>query len=269
MIDPMLTYNDEVEQLIGPCPRCGKFVKWTEDEAKDMVDRDNRMVLDPDMKRLRDMINGMGYYCASCDFALRSLDNADVRKHQISHLTHKTYSKGLIQESGKEQTFDKSDLAIEGENMDEWKQAREATPITGTYWIHGPSGVGKTFLARCMLNDYLDRYRTAIEVSASDLAYIDLIGSESRLKPYLDANILLIDDIDKPKWNSVGLDYLLKIFEVRYEKKRGTIVTANTGAKAARVLMRQAREDNPSIVNAIFDRMKPLQGLELKGSSHR
>jgi hypothetical protein len=124
----MMTANDEVEQLIGPCPRCGKFVKFSEDEAQEMVDRDKRMAADPDMKRLRDMLNGMGYYCASCDFALRSFENADVRKHQIRHLIYKTYAKELIKESGKEQTFDNSDLAIEGEKNGNEQEKQRPSP---------------------------------------------------------------------------------------------------------------------------------------------
>lgn len=270
MHDPMKTANDEIDELIGPCPRCGKYKdKFDGDLADDIVERDKRMKEIPEQSILRDMINGLGYYCKHCIGATIFQENKSMREHQIKHLKYKTFAKGLIPESGKLQTFAVSDSTIEGENMNAWERARKACPIVGTLWIYGPKGVGKTFLARCILNEYLDRYRTACEVFAPDLAHLDLVGSEAKLKPYIDANILLIDDIDKPRWSAVSLDYLLKILETRYERKLGTLITANTGASATRTLMQHARVDNPSVVAAIFDRMKPLEGLELQGDSHR
>jgi len=196
-------------------------------------------------------------------------ENEKKKQAQIDALKRKTYIQGLVSSIGESHQFDVSNVDIEAQNTVAWNRARQCTPITGTLWIYGPQGTGKTWLAHCVLNEYLSRYRTAAEVDAVQMKHWDWGDIKSRIKPYVQANILLIDDIDKPQWTSCGLDCLKMIFDYRYEYKRATIITANTGASACRDMMIQARPDNPSVVASIFDRMKPLEPLKLIGGSNR
>jgi DNA replication protein DnaC len=101
--------------------------------------------------------------------------------------------------------------------------------------LRGPSGVGKTMLARCLGLAALVQGRT-VRFSTLAAALTDLLKQESlpalerRLRRYVAPDLLLLDEVGYLPCDSRAADILYAIVDRRHEK-RSTVVTTNLSFK--------------------------------------
>jgi len=174
--------------------------------------------------------------------------------------------------------FDKSDKVAERANLGVWRDARGNKPglrpaMTGgekNYYIHGPTGVGKTYLARCILMWAVELGVTAMERNmyrllneAADWAS----ASNLPIEAYR-IGVLLLDDVDKALYNRPTCAYLHSLIDARYNGGKLTIITSNydTPAWAAQIT---AGSGNPTMAAAILERLLPIRKWAMTGASLR
>jgi len=167
----------------------------------------------------------------------------------------------------------KTDPEINALNADAWKLRAYKQP-QHNLWIQGDPGTGKTFLARCLLRDYIDppgvgsgRMIAALdEFMFHNLAHdFDVVR---KVAPYRDAGLLLLDDVDKVEWNHKSLSLLKHILGYRYDWQEPTILTGNINPEGFRTILLEGTT-NPAMVTAILDRLVKNVKVELTGPSHR
>jgi DNA replication protein DnaC len=102
--------------------------------------------------------------------------------------------------------------------------------------FQGDVGTGKTFLARCIVNDVLDRGSTAQLITWSEVlrkirqTFSDsTAGNEQAIIEQLGAlDLLVIDDYGAQRSNSdFALAKLQDIIDARYQRGRMTVITTN------------------------------------------
>ena len=101
--------------------------------------------------------------------------------------------------------------------------------------ISGGTGVGKTFLSKCMANALLKKdvgvcFVTANEMNDMFLKYHTTFNSSkmSVLLPLTESEVLFIDDLGtEPILNNVTLNYLYMVISERDRFERATIITTN------------------------------------------
>ncbi len=97
--------------------------------------------------------------------------------------------------------------------------------------LRGPSGVGKTMLAKCLGQAALERGYT-VRFSTLAAALADLLRQESlpaferRLKRYLYPDLLILDELGYLPCDSRAADLLYNIISRRHEE-RSTLITTN------------------------------------------
>ena len=101
--------------------------------------------------------------------------------------------------------------------------------------LRGDSGLGKTFLIKCMAKTLLERnfsvcFVSAFEMNSMMLKYHTAFNAEkeSHLIPLLESEILFIDDLGtEPIINNVTINYLYNVLSEREERHLPTIITTN------------------------------------------
>lgn len=102
----------------------------------------------------------------------------------------------------------------------------------------GPVGVGKTHLAVALLRDLILRYKVRglfYQFGALLKEIRDSYNSVSQtselelLKPVLEADVLVLDELGSQKATDWVSDTLMYIINARYNEKRTTILTSNYG----------------------------------------
>lgn len=98
--------------------------------------------------------------------------------------------------------------------------------------LHGPSGLGKTYLLKCVARRAQERGIEALSLNANALlnqirqAYFsreDEVG-----QPYYDVPLLLIDDLGtEPLWENITLEQLFALLEYRLERRKNTVISTN------------------------------------------
>lgn len=104
-----------------------------------------------------------------------------------------------------------------------------------TIVIHGKTGVGKTYLTECALenaisNDIYTIYTTAFKMNEDFLQYhiAKFEDKQGILTPYLTSDLLIIDDLgSENKLKNVTSEYLYLILDTRTRNGLKTIVTTN------------------------------------------
>lgn len=102
---------------------------------------------------------------------------------------------------------------------------------TGAY-IYGPTGTGKTYLAKMLNNELVEKYRDVCFIKAVDMAMLlrresyskeprDLIGEFRKV------DILIIDDYGTQKNTEFVKEVIFSIFDSRYDAGKVTIITSN------------------------------------------
>ena len=99
-------------------------------------------------------------------------------------------------------------------------------------YLAGATGVGKTYLMRCMANELISRGRlvkitTAYQMNR-DFKEFSKTNNEELLKNYTDTEILFIDDLGtEPLFKDVTIENLYIVINERKMKKLPTIITSN------------------------------------------
>ena len=165
-----------------------------------------------------------------------------------------------------------SNQNIEHIQQDRWNEARLWAPRDGNLYMSGPSGVGKTFAAACILTGLVDGGPVSVAVvTGLQLAhYGSSYGHEDALEQWRSVDVLLIDDIDKGNWNPRTLPVMHYVFDGRATGKHPTIITSNIPPYGFLVMLNEAAPDyNKSYVDAIAGRLNPCTKIAFGGESLR
>ena len=168
--------------------------------------------------------------------------------------------------------FRNSKPAIEADNPDAWKYARQWKYNSENIFLHGKTGTGKTFIANCLLNKMYGEGKS-IECVHANRFCMDSKQSwgegATNFKRWCYVSLLLVDDIDKGMWCELSMRALLELMDKRHTGNRRTLFTSNKKPEDLRNDLAKATQNNKSISQAIMNRMKPVIEFEIKGESHR
>ena len=101
--------------------------------------------------------------------------------------------------------------------------------------LSGPTGVGKSFLTKCMAKSLLEKELSVIFLSAFELNNIFLKyhtsfdnKKDQLLLPLIDTDVIFIDDLgSEPVLKNVTINYLYLLLSERERFKRPTIISTN------------------------------------------
>ncbi|MFP4501186.1 MAG: hypothetical protein ACLFTT_09325 [Candidatus Hydrogenedentota bacterium] len=215
------------------------------------------------------------YRCQACGDAAWVARQAERRAQEARDLASQRRGRlallqdaGLLRESTRHMRLDS--LTVDSDNRNAIQAAREWLTGGGRgLWLHGPPGTGKSFLGRTLLGEhYGENARLIAEVSAPRFLRVsrDWESGELALSRLARVDLLLVDDLDKARWNDSGLASLWRLCDDRCEGRRRSIVTSNV---PARVLIQRCAGDLLENWTAAVDRLKPLTTVKLDGPSRR
>lgn len=227
-----------IKRRCGPCKRCGQktelFVgKW---------------------------------YCDACIRVREKETGEDARRRLLAHLI----GVDAVRRGTPETRFATADPAP-AENEEAWTWAK-GWDMKQNVYLFGPYGTGKTYLARCLLNRAFDMGgRRIAEVSARRLVKVAARFDEGKgaFSLWAEADVLLLDDLDKARWTEDSLSTLWELLDTRANGCQRTVMTTNMAPVNLASYMRERVPQNSALVSATLDRVKPVMVLELKGKSLR
>ena len=140
------------------------------------------------------------------------------------------------------------------------------TPLVDNIWLYGVPGAGKSHLAKCALNRHL--YRCMLADYATGPDFNDLAREfpkdrKDRENGLAEAQLLLVDDIDKVVMTAESMAVMWAVFDRRYRAGKRTIITSNMTAKAVSESWRATRNLNETTLSAMLDRMNPIQQYQV------
>lgn len=223
-----------------------------------------------------EFLNDVDAYCDSC----AEKKAKELEREQLKATCRIRYNdllrRGLVMEHFRDASFSKSDKAIESMNPEGWEMARNWLRNENLY-IHGHIGTGKTFMALSVLRKAFVAGLDVAETTARQFVKTtDLFKDNDGLfNAWKHADVLLLDDIDKAKWNLDRIDALWELMNTRMSAGRKTIITGNVSIRDMAIIMRERTGDgedgvrNTSRADAAMDRLKPIKQIELRGKSLR
>ena len=135
--------------------------------------------------------------------------------------------------------------------------------------MSGGSGTGKTYLAKCIAKELIDKNNITLFVSSFDLnnmfleEHLSQSEQKNHLKDLIDLDVLIIDDLGtEPIRKNVTKEYLLLLLNERLIKEKATIITTNLSAE--QILERYQER----IFSRIFNKRSTL-ALAFKGKNNR
>ncbi len=134
--------------------------------------------------------------------------------------------------------------------------------------LYGPSGLGKSYLLRCVAREAADQGVLTLTMSANTLinhirqVYFNF-QQEDLGEPYYDVPLLLIDDLGiEPRWEGITIEQLFALLEHRINHKKATVFSTNLSPTEL-----QARYTE-RITSRLFDKRLSL-ALPFKGQDIR
>ncbi len=245
-------------------------------------------------QRIRELLNDAGlaedylapvYQCEACHDSGYVGENPKTLCQCVIKRYHQLLSGGLDSQDGP--SFARFDLSVFPdtplENSDVTQrmlmQALKARCqdyasglIEGTgklnLLLHGPSGLGKSYLLRCVAKEAADQGMITLTLSANSLinqirqAYFSYQPDEVD-QPYYDVPLLLIDDLGiEPKWEGITIEQLFALLEHRINNNKPTVLSTNLSPKEL-----QARYSE-RISSRLFDRrlslVLPFKGRDIR-----
>lgn len=218
--------------------------------------------------------DGLAVYCDGCAVRrYRELDQA-ARTARLRTRFEALQVRGLVGPELRRVCFRKSDALVEALNPEAWAAARRWREQRNLY-VFGPTGVGKSFLARCCLHRAFQHGREVAEVSARRFTKVSDTFAEGRglFNAWKEATVLLLDDIDKAMWNPDRVGALWELLDARASARRRTLVTGNVSPPELAQILHASNTGaglrNEATVDATLERLRPCETLRLDGESLR
>lgn len=194
----------------------------------EVVDNKEELALKAQLDKLK---NGIvpNFSCTQCQ------DKGYING-QMCNCMKKEISTVLMRESGFEklENFDEAqktcgDLAPVYTLMKKWCNSDFKKNLV---YIAGPTGVGKTYLIRCMANELIERGKVVKIVTAyqlnQDFKEFSRTYNDDILENYTSGEVLFIDDLGtEPIYRNVTQEFLYLVINERKMKKLPTIITSN------------------------------------------
>lgn len=169
-------------------------------------------------------------------------------------------------------SFRASRPEIEAMNPEAWAAGRSWDKRQNAY-VYGPTGVGKSYLARCCLKRVFQGETNVAEVSARAFCKSTDTFTEGRFADWKSATALLLDDIDKTTWTADRVGAFWELLDARASGKRPTIITGNVSPVDLRAILREGvakgRSENATSADAALERLRPCLVIHLTGKSQR
>ena len=263
----------ELADILAPCSNCGVRLTecFTEAAARKALNLRAEMMADPERARIAHVVESIPYMCQSCASRLEFAGASERRRVKLDGLYQRTYNSktGLLPRIAKPCTFEDSRADVEARNPGVWLKAHKV-PLAAGLWLCGEHGTGKTHLARCVANHYLEAGKSAAEITGIAL---NELATQFQMIPdltrYTRAALLIIDDIDKATWKPRGIDALLHVVNARHGTGRMNIVTANVLPPVMFAALDEVRDKNASNAAAIRERMLPMDIEQMTGDNLR
>jgi DNA replication protein DnaC len=206
--------------------------------------------------------------CDACN-AILEKEFEDRNKRELLEQRLKDYKASGVLSVAFELVWNEgSDPSCEAQNAKAWNAIHTFPGFCNVY-LHGPSGVGKTYGGLYMLAQRFNQFRSVGEVTAHRLVEWRRTHWEGRrFESWCRVSWLLIDDIDKADYSHGRLMTLWEVLNLREAQRKRTIITSNLTPHELEDYFRRL-ETNSSQTTAIMDRLKPVEVIEMKGKSLR
>lgn len=255
---------------VPPCDTCGApadIEGLGDSEARELLDMDARAV-DRDHKGTLAAIKRLAKYDAKegCPACIKKAAQDKQRAGRYRRI-EATYYAGLLPEAARNETFDKSDATREEDSIEAWRVIRGWTPKQGNLWLAGVTGVGKTFMGRCIINHQLARWSASVmEVTASDwVRHATNWDKDTWRETAAGVDVLLFDDMGFVTWKPKAFELYGDLIRLRHERGRPVIFTAQKDPGLLRNEWYGLRDRG--MVQAVCRRMKPLREVKVLDST--
>lgn len=211
-------------------------------------------------------------YCDDCHARKVRAQEAELRAVRRLQRFNALKRRGLLTEEFRAASFRVSAAWVEALNPFAWSQCREWRGKENLY-IHGPTGVGKSYLARCCLKRVFQRGCNVAEVSARAFCKASDTFSEGQFAAWKGSPALLLDDIDKARWTEERVGAFWELMDARASARRRTIVTGNVSPVELRAVLKaslgRGAVENATAADAALERLRPCVTIHLTGKSLR
>lgn len=174
------------------------------------------------------------------NYSCKKCGDTGVINNCVCDCQKKIYSEIVLKESGLSEnmpTFESAALVNDLEKvlfskMQAWCE-KFPNVKHNSIFLTGETGVGKSFLCAAMANKLMSKnffvyYTTAFMMNQNFLDYCKNSANSEKLKTFIDADILIIDDLGtEPILNNITLNYLYLILNERLVNNKATIINSN------------------------------------------
>ena len=227
---------------------------------------------------LRSYIKGL--LCQACDAETDANEERERLKERLHELIR--HGKGILYLPRDFERYGfRESLEHMGTNEKVWEANAMWARIVGrnftagkrkeNIWLAGPTGVGKTHLARCMMREVMLHGGTAAEVSCRRLAMASARFSDiatQAVERWKSTKLLVLDDLDKLPGGDFAFEALWDLLDARCVDYKFTIITANMGPNSLADHWSK-RLSNYAVAGAALDRLKPYALWTMTGTSLR
>jgi DNA replication protein DnaC len=260
--------NLHSEPLIGPCVACGKTLPFTAGELKNMDRAQSELEQQSPVVALALRKLPQQLLCPSCVLLTEKTRDEWIANQKQQKAAEYVQNNGLWLPEYVTDTFGNADPVQTLYSTAAWDTARDWCADSPNLWIYGHPGRGKTYMAHCLLNRELMRANTIAHLACYSLDTEARLFEwlKNKLRHYKGVDVLLLDDIDKPK-ETEAYRVLMDILEARNARKLRTVITFRS------VLIRMFAGENQSFPNAFLERLNwrnvTCKRIELHGPSMR